>query len=161
MGLISRVSSRTYRYIFNHADFRENSHWKNHHPRGRAIRHHRECQVQDPGQRRYPARSTTIDFRWQTTRRRTNLVRLQHPEGVHPSFGSSTPRWCHRAKFEAFGPEDQRQQVDLPKVLRQVEPKGHQLQEAKVWTIQRFATKEATRISNGLMSFSKSRYFEK
>merc|ERR1712071_707671 len=62
MGLISRVSSRTYRYIFNHADFRENSHWKNHHPRGRAIRHHRECQVQDPGQRRHPARSTTINF---------------------------------------------------------------------------------------------------
>merc|ERR1712127_953653 len=55
---------------------------------------------------------------------------------------------CHRAKFEAFGPKDQRQQVDLPKVLRQVEPKGHQLQEAKVRSIQRLATKETTRIRN-------------
>merc|ERR1712154_105446 len=65
MGLISRVSSRTYRFEINqHANLRENSHRKNHHPRGRTIRHHRERQVQNPGQRRYPTRSATIDLRW-------------------------------------------------------------------------------------------------
>ena len=48
----------------NHANFRENPHRENHHPRSRAIRHHRERQVQNPGQRRNPSRSATIDLRW-------------------------------------------------------------------------------------------------
>uniref|UniRef100_A0A093XEK6 RNA polymerase I-specific transcription initiation factor rrn7 n=1 Tax=Talaromyces marneffei PM1 TaxID=1077442 RepID=A0A093XEK6_TALMA len=34
----------------NHADFRQDPHGQDHHPRGRVLRHHRQCQVQDPGQ---------------------------------------------------------------------------------------------------------------
>merc|ERR1711870_25930 len=63
---------------------------------------------------------------------------------IHPPLGPPTPRWCHRAIFENFGPEIQLQQVDLPKMLRQVEPTSNQLPKTKVWSIQRFATKETT-----------------
>merc|ERR1712226_1610356 len=53
------------------------------------LRHYRKCQVQDPGQRRNPTRSATIDLRWKTARGRTNFERLQHPERVN--FASRPP----------------------------------------------------------------------
>merc|ERR1712096_388392 len=43
-----------------------------------------KCQSQDPRQRRYPTRPATFDLRRQAAGRWQDLVRLQHPEGVHP-----------------------------------------------------------------------------
>ena len=47
-----------------YADFCENFDWKDHYSRGRTFRYHRKRKVQNPRQRRYPARSTTTNFRW-------------------------------------------------------------------------------------------------
>merc|ERR1712242_2479 len=138
----------------HHANLRENAHGQDHHPRGRAIRHHRECQVQDPGQGRYSSRSAAIDLRWQAARGRPNLVRLQHPEGEHPPLGPPTSRRCHRAISQDLGPEIQLQQVDLPKVLRSIEPTSHQLPKAKVRSIQRSSTKEASQLNKFTHVFS-------
>merc|ERR1712193_202712 len=67
-----------------HADLREDPHREDHHPGGRALRHHRECEGQDPGQGGHPPGPAEVDLRWQAARRRKDSVRLQYPEGVHP-----------------------------------------------------------------------------
>merc|ERR1712183_107590 len=92
-------------------------------------------------------RSAAIDLRWQAARGWPNLVGLQHPEGEHPSLGPPTSRWRHRAIPQDLGPEIQLQQVDLPKVLRSFEPTSHQLPKAKVRSIQRSSTKEASQLN--------------
>ena len=51
---------------------------------------------------------------------------------VHPSLGSASAWWCHRALPENLGSEVQRRQDDLSQVLRQAPPEGHQLQEEVV-----------------------------
>merc|ERR1712119_255532 len=70
------------------SDLREDPHREDHHPRGRALRHHREREGQDPGQGGHPPGPAEVDLRWQTARRRKDPLRLQHPEGVHPSSRS-------------------------------------------------------------------------
>merc|ERR1712108_62719 len=71
-----------------YADLREDPHREDHHPGGRALRHHRECEGQDPGQGGHPPGPAEADLRWQAARRRKDPLRLQHPEGVHPSSRS-------------------------------------------------------------------------
>ena len=41
---------------------------------------------------RYPTRPAEADFRGEAARRWTHPLRLQHPEGVHSSFGPASPR---------------------------------------------------------------------
>ncbi|KAK9542936.1 hypothetical protein VZT92_000755 [Zoarces viviparus] len=54
-------------------------------PGGRAKRHHREREGQDPGQGRHSPRPAEADLRWQTAGRWPHPLRLQHPERVHPA----------------------------------------------------------------------------
>merc|ERR550519_1985683 len=42
---------------------------------------------------RRESRQTSIDFCWKTAGRWEDLVRLQHPEGVHSSPGTPTQGW--------------------------------------------------------------------
>merc|ERR1712004_777230 len=44
-----------------------------------------ERQGQDPGQGGHPPRPAEVDLRWQAAGGRKDPLRLQHPEGVHPS----------------------------------------------------------------------------
>merc|ERR1712217_185702 len=64
------------------------------------LRHHRQCESEDSRQGRHPSRPTAVDFRWEAARGRAYLVRLQHPEGEHPSFGAS-PSGRHALKTHA------------------------------------------------------------
>merc|ERR1712032_1440365 len=48
-----------------YADLCEDPHREDHHPGGRALRHHRECQGQDPGQGGHPPGPAEVDFCWQ------------------------------------------------------------------------------------------------
>jgi hypothetical protein len=48
---------------------RQDPHGQDHHPRGRVLRHNRQCQEQDPRQGGNPARPATLDLRRQTARR--------------------------------------------------------------------------------------------
>merc|ERR1712004_818698 len=66
-----------------YADLRQDPHWQDHHPRGRALRHHRERQGQNPGQGGHPPGPAEVDLRWQAAGGRKDPLRLQHPEGVH------------------------------------------------------------------------------
>merc|ERR1711962_646404 len=66
-----------------YADLRQDPDWQDHHPGGRALRHHRERQGQDPGQGGHPPGPAEVDLRWQAARGRQDPLRLQHPEGVH------------------------------------------------------------------------------
>merc|ERR1712203_1138873 len=75
-----------------YADLREDPHWEDHHPGGRALRHHREREGQDPGQGGHPPGPAEVDLRWQAARRRKDSVRLQHSEGVHPPSCSPSQR---------------------------------------------------------------------
>merc|ERR1711934_529167 len=59
-----------------HADLREDPHREDHHPGGRALRHHRECEGQDPGQGGHPPGPAEVDLRWQAARRRKDPLRL-------------------------------------------------------------------------------------
>merc|ERR1712226_303651 len=94
---------------WRYANLCKDSDWKNHYPRSRAIRHYRKRQVQDPGQRRNSTRSATIDLRWQTTRGRSNFVRLQHPERVN--FASRPPTQGRDANFR----QDLNRKDDYPR----------------------------------------------
>ena len=76
-----------------HANLRQNTHRQDDHSRSRTKRHDRKCQGQDPRQGRYPARSATSDLRRQTTRRRPNTLRLQHPKGINAPLGAPSPWW--------------------------------------------------------------------
>merc|ERR1719498_1255657 len=88
-----------------YADLRENSHWQDHHARGRGHRHHRGCQGQDPGQGGHPARPAAPDLCGQAARGRPHPAGLQHPEVVHPSPSASPSWWTVRksAHFEVPG----------------------------------------------------------
>ena len=52
-------------FINRNADLRQDTHRQDGHTRGRALGFDRECQGQDPGQGRHPARSATPDLRRQ------------------------------------------------------------------------------------------------
>merc|ERR1712011_19323 len=56
-----------------YADLRQDPHWQDHHPWGRALRHHRERQGQDPGQGGHPPGPAEVDLRWQAARRSAYL----------------------------------------------------------------------------------------
>ena len=47
-----------------HADFRQDPHRQDDHPRSRAVRHNRECQGEDPGQGGHPAGPAASELRW-------------------------------------------------------------------------------------------------
>merc|ERR1711924_435273 len=47
---------------WRHADLRGDTHWQDHHPRGRGYRHHRGSEGKDPGQGGHPARSQRLIF---------------------------------------------------------------------------------------------------
>merc|ERR1712038_1042677 len=47
---------------------------------------------QDPGQGRHPPRPAEADLCWKAAGGRQDPLRLQHPEGVHPSLGSQAER---------------------------------------------------------------------
>merc|ERR1719402_105102 len=55
------------------------------------LRHHRECQGQDPGQGGHPPGPAEADLRWQAARGWQDSVRLQHPEGEHSSPCAPSP----------------------------------------------------------------------
>merc|ERR1712179_694471 len=61
-----------------YADLREDPHREDHHPRGRALRHHREREGQDPGQGGHPPGPAEVDLRWQAAGRWKDSLRLQH-----------------------------------------------------------------------------------
>merc|ERR1712189_141745 len=84
------------------ADLRENVDGEDHHPRGRTLRFHRECQSQDPGQGGHSARSAAFDLRWQAVGRRAHV-----------------------------GSEVQLREDDLPQMLRQAPTKSHKLPQAQ------------------------------
>merc|ERR1712130_78977 len=44
----------------------------------KTLRHHRECQGQDPGQGGHPPGPAEVDLRWQAAGGRKDPVRLQH-----------------------------------------------------------------------------------
>ena len=54
-------------------DIHQDSHWKDHHPRGWVVGHHREREAEDPRQGRNPSRSTTTHLRWKAAGRRLTL----------------------------------------------------------------------------------------
>merc|ERR1712136_358055 len=116
------------------ADLRENVDGEDHHPRGRTLRFHRECQGQDPGQRGHSARSAASDLRGQAVGRRPHFVRLQHPEGVDAPLGAASPRRHHRAVSPHVGSEVQLREDDLPQMLRQAPAQSHELPQAQLWT---------------------------
>merc|ERR1712062_752202 len=60
---------------------------KNHHLGGRSLRHYRERQSQNPGQRRNSSGSTTFDLCRKTIGRWPHIVRLQYPKRIHSSLG--------------------------------------------------------------------------
>merc|ERR1712228_449723 len=67
------------------------------------IRHHRQCESKDPGQGGHPSGPAALDLRRQAARRWSDLVRLQHPEGVHFALGAAPARWwCLMDLIEAF-----------------------------------------------------------
>merc|ERR1712123_48632 len=57
-----------------YADLREDPHWQDNHSGGRALRLHRECQGQDPGQGGNPPRSAEVDLRRETAGRWSHSV---------------------------------------------------------------------------------------
>merc|ERR1712018_341925 len=77
----------------NDADLREDSDWQDHHLGGRALRHHRECQGQDPRQGGHSPRSAEVDLCWQAVGRWSNSLRLQHSEGVNPPSCLASAWW--------------------------------------------------------------------
>ena len=95
----------------NHADLREDPNGQDHHPRGRVLRHHRQCEGQDPRQGRNPAGPAAAHLRRKAARGRPNPSRLQHPEGVHPPSRAPPPRWRQEAQEEDLhqAQEDQAQ----------------------------------------------------
>merc|ERR1711998_687160 len=75
-----------------HANFREDTHWQNYHPRGRGHRYHRGGEGEDPGQRGHPPRSAASHLRRQAAGGRPYAAGLQHPEGVDPAPRASPAR---------------------------------------------------------------------
>ena len=78
---VSPLVNKVGRIFCQDADFRQDPHGQDHHPRGRALRHHRECQGQDPGQGGHPSGSAEADLRRQAAGGRQDPLRLQHPKG--------------------------------------------------------------------------------
>ncbi|PON44848.1 hypothetical protein PanWU01x14_263290, partial [Parasponia andersonii] len=74
--------------LCNHTDLRENPNGKDDNPRGRVLRHHRQCQGQDSGQGRHPAGPAAAHLRQEAARGRPNPSRLQYLEGVDSALGA-------------------------------------------------------------------------
>ncbi|OTB13212.1 hypothetical protein K445DRAFT_337106, partial [Daldinia sp. EC12] len=130
------------------ADLREDPDGQDHHPRGGVFRHHRQCQVQDPGQGGYPPRPTAPDLRRKAARGRPNPLRLQHPEGVYPPPGPPSPWWYHRALAQGSRLQVQLRQDDLPQVLRPSSSPCHQLPQAQVRPHQPASTQEEAQVND-------------
>merc|ERR1712062_601675 len=69
------------------ANLRQDLDRQDHYFGGRSLRHHRERQSQNPGQRRDSSGSTTFDLCRKTIGRWPNLVRLQYSKRVDSSLG--------------------------------------------------------------------------
>ena len=77
----------------NRADFRQDGDRKDDHAGRGTERHDPERQGENPGQRRHPSRATALDFRRKATGRWSDLIGLQHPEGVDASSRVASARW--------------------------------------------------------------------
>ena len=81
---------------------RQDPHRKDHHPRGRVVRHGRQCQDQDPREGGHPAGSAAFDLCRQAARGWSDLVGLQHPKGSCAISNIRTYNVVLEIKFSLF-----------------------------------------------------------
>merc|ERR1711924_326079 len=84
------------------------------------------------GQGRNSPGPAALDLRRQAARGRPDALRLQHPEGVDPSLGASSPRRSHGAVARRARAQAQLRQDDLPEVLRALAAEGRELPQEEV-----------------------------
>lgn len=144
--ITSKINSIIFVYFQQNADFREDPHGQDHHPRGGALRHDRKRQGQDPRQGGHSPRPATSDLRREAAGGWTHPVRLQHPEGVDAPPGAAPPGRHHRAVSAHPGPEVQLRQNDLPQVLRETPSPRYQLSQEQVRPHQQLAPQEEVEV---------------